>query len=1292
MRYPKSLSGRVWVDQHFAYLRTFLESGRSNGEALREAARALQHLFERDPDYAPETRQLATQFVMANWNAGWSDIIVDVVRTGCDADQCAPELRSVPVPTALLHIFCAETRRIDGDRLGGMDSLNRALRRLEDAPAGDLLARLVRGHAYLLRGELQEIGQEMVQARKAFQEACDALEPIVSSHEAPKAIAAQWISQVFGPDDDGLTAGTNQGLGAVALHQFADSHVRALMGALRTGTGTPEQAELEDLRTAVEMNGLGTSVNPLLMLPALSRLAPDDAKSLGAFLAESSASAVGSLAAKGLLQGLDPEILAMVNRAGTTGADNGLMKQLWTMVTELAVARSVESSDELAAANKALQAVTNRAIHDAGSAVGKALVLGHYTRFLCTYSTDRQRNDGLVDLFCGLLEAAWRTDREAFLDLRFRTQFDEIFAAVATYLLIAPQGVPESDDRRIISVLLDLLRVREMPVVLLLSDELPFDTPSQEVADGLKSIGDTLDRIVTALVSASDTIVVIGHDAPPAGELMILASQAGLSVHKLGKPFAEAVASLEAAAELALLQAGAGLASGEGDPLAAAARRAWMSIPAAVRQAVAGAKVVLLVPDYRSKAPLLPWELLHDGEDYLMNRKVLARFGSLKHLASTLDVPVSPTRTKHAVVISAAEAIPQRPLRTAAPECTQVRIGLRTAGFDAPDITESRLDAAFFTDRLSWIDVLHVAAHGESLAGTEYLALPNGRRLSVDHLLTRPQRSMPFVYLNTCQLGLTRYLGGGQSRGLAFTLAELGAPAVIANTADVLDDVATELATAFYEEAISQTVGAALLAARRRLAASTHPVLVARVVLYGDPLSSFAQSDNARPESDAASKFLDAYLDGRPEHARARTLRDPELLRQLLSGGRRAQAARQLIAGFAKLQPGELDLEAQLAEITHAIALADELRHPAAMAMMRYIRASLANERGDGERERSWMRDAIVHLGMLPASNEIWANALATLRAELRKRALKDRGLEVRHHGPTDDTGVLDAFMAIKLATEQAQQDEISPVVPREIEEGLKDILWNAVVAGHPNRFEDTIEASAYAGIVARKLDTRGFVGHEAAAVAHAMLAGLLWWLWSSQNTSYLDPATVEGQTGTLVAMLDDLAANNPLEGSEPWRQELRSFAGDLDTVLNALEKVSWGQAYLEIPKRMKALQTQAEALLARIGKASPEALAGAAAYVTGVVALKNVFTPLEGEDDMHKHMAAVVNALNHSNEDRFMRYLMKGFEAVRTLEPDELARWRVSAVVSHPNTSQRSGPGLKKGTRKTGAARRGRA
>src|SRR5262249_21202241 len=115
------------------------------------------------------------------------------------------------------------------------------------------------------------------------------------------------------------------------------------------------------------------------------------------------------------------------------------------------------------------------------------------------------------------------------------------------------------------------------------------------------------------------------------------------------------------------------------------------------------------------------------------------------------------------------------------------------------------------------------------------------------------------------------------------------------------------------------------------------------------------------------------------------------------------------------------------------------------------------------------------------------------------------------------------------------------------------------------------------------------------------------------------------------------------------------------------------------------------ETLLAKIAQATPQALAGAAAYLTGVVAVKNVFTPLEGQDDLHKHMTDVVNTLNDSNKGRFTPYVMKGFEAIRTREPDELARWRMGAVVSHPPTARSGGSVPEKGARKTRAARRGR-
>src|SRR5882672_3253690 len=167
MRNPRTTSGRVWISKHFEYLRAFLQSGRGDGEILKNAGRALQYLLQRDPDYAPETRQLALHFVMASWNAGWPEIVADAVRVGTDADLAAPELRGIPAPAALLFIFLAETRGHTSDRLGGLAALDRALDRLRDAVAGDVLAEFVRARVLLLRAELQELELETAQEQHA---------------------------------------------------------------------------------------------------------------------------------------------------------------------------------------------------------------------------------------------------------------------------------------------------------------------------------------------------------------------------------------------------------------------------------------------------------------------------------------------------------------------------------------------------------------------------------------------------------------------------------------------------------------------------------------------------------------------------------------------------------------------------------------------------------------------------------------------------------------------------------------------------------------------------------------------------------------------------------------------------------------------------------------------------------------------------------------------------------------------------------------------------------------------
>jgi hypothetical protein len=86
----------------------------------------------------------------------------------------------------------------------------------------------------------------------------------------------------------------------------------------------------------------------------------------------------------------------------------------------------------------------------------------------------------------------------------------------------------------------------------------------------------------------------------------------------------------------------------------------------------------------------------------------------------------------------------------------------------------------------------------------------------------------------------------------------------------------------------------------------------------------------------------------------------------------------------------------------------------------------------------------------------------------------------------------------------------------------------------------------------------------------------------------------------------------------------------------------------------------QADAVLESL--AGTDVAAAAAAYVTGVLAIKNRYSPLDGSVPEYKHekLTDAVWALNGANEGRFMPYLIEGFESVRNAEPDELERWRL--------------------------------
>jgi tetratricopeptide (TPR) repeat protein len=1261
MRNPTTISGRVWIGQYFNHLKAFLMSGRTDRQAVVEAGRSLEYLLQREPGYARETRQIALQFAMGTWNAGWPEIVAHAVRVGLDADVMAPELRNEPAPAALLLIYLAESQLLAGDRLEGLATLEQASERLSNQPALDVLGEAARARSILLRAELEELERETDRARVAFSEARDAIRPLLADARRGQLLE-QWTLQVFGPKDATISSQVDA-LGGLGLLQLEDTYVRALMGMLRTHSGPEEDLRslVGETREAVGRHGLEKAIHPLLLLHVLARLQPDEATDFGGFLADAAATAQETLLAKGLTEGLSDELAAAVQKLAGKGAGGTLTRQSWDLTVQLGAAMARERRGELEPANAAYHATMMASMKKGSPAIPRTLILGTFAVFLVRHSRDTKYVGNMVEMFLATLEAARHADPAAFADLRIRALFDAALAEITRWEIAKPECLNTPEGRRRISVLLDLLRIREVPRMLLITDETLFGNQNPAVSAGIKKITNTLDRMTAGLAYTKGVATLISHTWGEGKRLFLVVTSNGLTLHETGAEFNGAIEALENAAEMAAFRAGSGIATEGNDVLAGPAKAAYTALPDGVRNALAEANVVLVAQDYHSGGADIPFELLHDGENYLLGTRVIARFTSLRHLARTLDTRAKRLPRARALVTVAPGAIPSKPLYTAVPESASIRERLGEAGFDTPEVLESRLSPEFFNQRLSYIDVLHIAAHGESRAGSEYVVLPQGRRLSVDDLMARRQRSFPFAYLNTCQLGRTRYLGGGQSRGLAYTFSELGSPAVIANTADVLDEVSTEVATSFYEEAANQPVGMALLQARQRLQdQGTHPALIGRVILFGNPWHTLGDPmEQDLRTGDRATELLDAFFSARGDVERLGIRYIAMALSRRGDSDIRFDTACALL-GMEGDPSGGADPKRQLDDLADTILLADELSHPAAQAIMRLIRAEVAKQASDS-RARDWLVEAIGYLDALRDVAGPWNTMLLSARAQLRRADLDERGLKIRRMGPhaEEPDDIMEAALDAMFASQQEIEDEQGLVRPRLRENTIDDILWNAVIAGHPNRFEDTIEASAYCRLLTRKLIDRGFLQPAAESVAHPMLTGLLWFLWGDQKTTYLDPETAEGQAGTIWAMLKEIVAGWSVQQEAAWADSVLQFSGRVAELLTSLEEEPWERRYREIQQRIPPMVEEAAQLLKSVADTAPDALAACAAFVTGTLAVKNIYTPLEGEDDLHEQLTNGLSSLNLGNEERFQKYLWEGFEPIRTREADELQRWR---------------------------------
>jgi len=293
--------------------------------------------------------------------------------------------------------------------------------------------------------------------------------------------------------------------------------------------------------------------------------------------------------------------------------------------------------------------------------------------------------------------------------------------------------------------------------------------------------------------------------------------------------------------------------------LVAAGRGIWVDLlPAFLKERLEEARAANLVLHLDRQLLGIPWELLHDGEQFLGRRFRIGRLVSLegegaRPLQRILRAPLSML-----IVADAGGDLPAA--RREARELADALDGVPP--FGRVTVLSGDVGLRTFRDEFGRADVLHWAGHAHAGRGhpQEGLALHDGVFTAAMADQVRGRVDFPgLVFLNGCgSHDVTARLAGGAGlagadglSGLAGALLLGGTRHVVGTLWDVRDEVARHFALATYGELQrGGTIGASLGAARAALVErwGDDSLLWASHVLYGDPTWRPEQPVNAELE------------------------------------------------------------------------------------------------------------------------------------------------------------------------------------------------------------------------------------------------------------------------------------------------------------------------------------------------------------------------------------------------------------------------------------------------------------
>jgi hypothetical protein len=1241
----------VHFQAYHACVEAWARSGYRDHSALDGAAPALAAWLSEYPAQADQIQQLAISGSYSAAAFRLHHLVEETARVGLDAALIRPEvthddtLALAVVALILAEALLAQDRAAECQRM-----LDYGRVKIASIETIGPVAAYLELHLSSLAGVFAEAMLEYGIAADHYRRAMESGLPLLDDPAQMRELGRAWTPLLFGSGPDLIPDGAAQSAALLESDIRSAGH-RAILGLSRTAQEGAVEAAQGAIRF-VRRHGLPQGGNPFDLRRALLSLP----------FAE--------------LQKALPDLLALADDT-QLGSDTAAWKVLFH--TTAAAHPGAPARNARQSRAKVARLIGN--CHD-------ALTLTIATGDLMTASLTGPRpgvgstayRDGraTIDLFVTVLFEACKRLVGSTAYLPFKALLDAPIGQAVEWLFDCQRERPSGDP--LLSILLDALRTRDQDVPPLESDIGPGE-------QGLYASLDRLGRLGFAMTERSDTAAIVLQTV---GEDTLFFCATGdptepLSFERAGPAYQAAARQLTNALRASLsLPADGGPARGlrpreapsAGPSLDEAGIAAFSVLPERVRELVAGRRALIWLPDFRSDQDDVPFELFHDGTIALGLAKVMARALSLRELLWAIEPQVLPPHTTRRALVVAAPHVPGfAQLTYSERESQDIRAGLIAAGLQSPELPESELDATTLLYACERAGVVHIAAHGVTFAGGEALVLSHDERLLASDIERKPQFLRSFVFLNTCSLGQSRYLGGGVSRGIAYALVRGHAPAVVANLLPVYDRSSAELSIEFYKEARTATVGEALRRARASLKErGVSAVHWGCTVLIGDPghvlpAARVSAAGNKR-KRDTAARLMDAYTNPRKSDTERAAALSAAVSGLTDGGGNpRLFASMDWVQGASAVDPRQ---PADPESLNRLAALAHEIGNPAGEALML---SQLARRPPEGRSDEERLGDldaAIRSVEPLAGYGEPWSSLLRdSLSAQHRLLAPQEPPVIDLGDMRVNDQTIPEVrlFFDVQRSVDQEQIRHGREARARLPETTLEDVAWNSVVIHQHYPFDAAEAHVEFAALLTEKLCAKGLLAPAAANNARQIIAGFLPYLWSKQRIIHLDRELAVGQAAVLSLVLGSIAANwTPPEGS-PAYPLVSDLPGRIDRMvrgrkdsgqsryLRALMAISTDNAPVD---ELSTLGTSLRGIIE--GTPGPPTLAAAdcAAWIVGLLLEKSQATT-NGEDserEAARELQRIADDFAGYLEGWFMPYLVEGFASLRTAPLSILDLW----------------------------------